>query len=240
MAVDQVPCYTTRSWSHAGSWRRRRAAAKNTPSCASRDCSATVQAAPSIPSRFTQPLFAIVVPFRESPQQDRRAQLNAFEQHMTKFLGGRRFVIVVVQQTDDGRAFNRGALLNVGFIEAQLHAGGDTPLASVVFHDVDLLPSPGLLRFYAEPPLAGRPTHIAAPSTWRKYAMPGYEAVFFGGVTALCPADFKKANGFPNEYWGWGMEDDQVLAHPAHPPAIARLPPGPHPLDLSCRARCRS
>ena len=35
--------------------------------------------------------------------------------------------------------------------------------------------------------------------------------VFFGGVTALHPPDFKRANGFPNSYWGWGME---VCAQP--------------------------
>ena len=128
---------------------------------------------------------------------------------MGKFLSGRRFVIIVVQQTDDGRAFNRGALLNVGFVEAQRLAGS-AELASVIFHDVDLLPSPGLLKWYLDPPEPGRPTHIASPSAWGKYAMPGYEAVFFGGVTALHPADFGRANGFPNEYWGWGMEDDQL------------------------------
>ena len=155
------------------------------------------------------PLVAIVVPFREQAQQDRKAQLDAFVKHMTQFLRGRRFAIVVAQQSHDGRSFNRGALLNVGFVEARRLAGA-APLASVVFHDVDLLPSPGLLKWYLEPPSAGRPTHIAAPSAWGKYAMPGYEAVFFGGVTALHPADFGRANGFPNDYWGWGMEDDQL------------------------------
>ena len=40
--------------------------------------------------------------------------------------------------------------------------------------------------------------------------MPGYEEIFFGGVTALHPADFEAANGYPNDYWGWGAEDDQL------------------------------
>ena len=93
---------------------------------------------------------------------------------------------------------------------AQRLAGSEKMLASIIFHDVDLLPSAGLLPWYTDPPICGRPTHIAAPSTWTKYAMPGYEEVFFGGVTALHPDDFERANGFPNEYWGWGMEDDQL------------------------------
>ena len=126
---------------------------------------------------------------------------------MARFLRGARFIIIVAEQTDDGRAFNRGALLNAGFQEAQRLA----PLASIILHDVDLLPSDGLLRWYTEAPAQGRPTHIAGPTTWAKYAsMQGYEEIFFGGVTALHPPDFESANGYPNDYWGWGMEDDQL------------------------------
>lgn len=160
----------------------------------------------------TDTVVGILVPFREQREQDRAAQLRAFVEHMSRFLhgGGRaRFIIVVAQQSDDGRAFNRGQLLNVAFREAQRSAA-PAPLASAIFHDVDLLPSTSLLRWYQEPPAKGRPTHIAGPSTWRKYDMPGYNAVFFGGVTALHPADFEAANGYPNHYWGWGAEDDQL------------------------------
>ncbi len=129
---------------------------------------------------------------------------------MGAFLRGdsTRFVVVVVEQSDDDRRFNRGQLLNVGFREARSECGQQ--LVSAIFHDVDLLPSPGLLRYYAEPPRRGRPAHIAAPTTWRKYDMPGYSDIFFGGVTAFHPPDFEACNGYPNEYWGWGMEDDQL------------------------------
>ena len=34
---------------------------------------------------------------------------------------------------------------------------------------------------------------------------------YFGGVT-MFPIDlFKKVNGYSNEYWGWGFEDDDLL-----------------------------
>ena len=129
---------------------------------------------------------------------------------MGRFLNDEaRFLVVVVVQSDDGRRFNRGQCLNVGYREAVRHFA-PSPLASVILHDVDLLPSAGLRRFYVEPPRPGRPTHLAAPSAWGKYDMPGYSDVFFGGVTAFHPPDFEACNGFPNDYWGWGMEDDQV------------------------------
>ena len=53
------------------------------------------------------------------------------------------FLVVVAEQTHDGCAFNRGALLNAGFLEAQ-KAIKTGRFASVILHDVDLLPSPGL------------------------------------------------------------------------------------------------
>lgn len=33
---------------------------------------------------------------------------------------------------------------------------------------------------------------------------------YFGGVSALTPDQYMKINGFPNEYWGWGGEDDDI------------------------------
>uniref|UniRef100_A0A8D0GEF5 Beta-1,4-galactosyltransferase n=1 Tax=Sphenodon punctatus TaxID=8508 RepID=A0A8D0GEF5_SPHPU len=36
-------------------------------------------------------------------------------------------------------------------------------------------------------------------------------AGYFGGVSGLSKAQFLKINGFPNEYWGWGGEDDDIF-----------------------------
>jgi len=92
-----------------------------------------------------------------------------------------------------------------GFVEAQRHSSA---LASAIFHDCDLLPPPGLLRWYTTPPQRGQVVHLAGAGSWGKYVMPGYD--FLGGVTAFHPADFEACNGYPNDYWGWGMEDDQL------------------------------
>jgi hypothetical protein len=34
---------------------------------------------------------------------------------------------------------------------------------------------------------------------------------YFGGVTLFNVQDFKIINGYSNEYWGWGFEDDDLL-----------------------------
>lgn len=48
------------------------------------------------------------------------------------------------------------------------------------------------------------PLTFSPPSCRLPYA--GY----FGGVSGLSKKQFLKINGFPNEYWGWGGEDDDI------------------------------
>lgn len=33
---------------------------------------------------------------------------------------------------------------------------------------------------------------------------------YIGGAVAFSKEDFKRINGFPNNFWGWGGEDDEM------------------------------
>jgi predicted glycosyltransferase involved in capsule biosynthesis len=53
------------------------------------------------------------------------------------------------------------------------------------------------------------PTHLATRAEQFNWALP-YDG-YFGGVTIFDRESFKTINGYANEYWGWGAEDDDVF-----------------------------
>jgi hypothetical protein len=136
---------------------------------------------------------AILVPYRDNPAKERSSQLKAFVEHFSKGLW-KEFPVYIIEQSEDDRAFNRGALLNIGARLAKKHS-------HMILHDVDLLPDETMLSYYTMVP--DHPVHIG--TVWRtKYT----SERFLGGILSLTWKDFEKVNGYPNQFWGWGGEDD--------------------------------
>lgn len=141
--------------------------------------------------------LGIIVPYR-----NREDQLQRFKKEIPDFLKNQsitEYSIIVVNQTDK-KKFNRGKLLNIGFLEAEKQ-GCDY----VIFHDVDMLP------VTADYSYSSKPLQIA-----NKFLKDGefnrtIQRNYFGGVTLFSVEDFKLINGYSNKYKGWGFEDDDLL-----------------------------
>jgi hypothetical protein len=155
---------------------------------------------------------AIIVPYRDlHPSQDRSKQLHQFVPHMKYFLDGlvasrkiQDYHIYIIEQSDDRRKFNRGKLLNIGFDFALKRSEKHPPRHNLfIFHDVDLLPQSNLGDWYARYPT--RPIHIAR--VWDRYSN---NQKYFGGIVSFSEDDMKRINGYPNTFWGWGGEDDEM------------------------------
>ena len=137
--------------------------------------------------------LAIIVPYR-----DRRKQLDVFIPHMDSFFQnkGIDYQIIVAEQRDD-RPFNRGKLCNAVFDLIK------DDFDYFCFHDVDLLP----LTDDCDYSYVDKPTHVAAIID--DVYLP-YEE-FIGGVFLINKEHFEQINGFSDEYWGWGYEDNDLL-----------------------------
>jgi beta-1,4-galactosyltransferase 4 len=115
--------------------------------------------------------MTIIIPYRNRPEH-----LAQFVPHMRAYLPYVK--IVVVEQADD-KPFNRGRLINIGYLEAKPDY--------FVAHDVDMLPievdyspNPGVTQ------LAGSKIQL------RDY---------LGGVTMFEPTTFEKVGGYHNDYF---------------------------------------
>ena len=135
------------------------------------------------------------------PHRDREEHLIIFKKHITEYLNKQNilFELIIVEQTND-KPFNRGKLLNIGFIEAE-RLGCDY----VVFHDVDMLPID--VDYSYSPDVLQLANNFISDTDYTKEIYDGY----FGGVTMFPIDSFKKVNGYPNDFWGWGFEDDELL-----------------------------
>lgn len=151
---------------------------------------------------------ALIVPYRSIEGKDKYAEylvqfvtrISAQMREAMKKQPGSSFEIYVVEQTEDHK-FNRGILLNIGFLEA-LKDGRNI----FIFHDADLVPkdSDEMMALYVKYPTI--PIHIA--KCWDRYT--GNKAYnYLGGILSVSEKDFKTANGFPNNFYGWGGEDDE-------------------------------
>jgi len=165
----------------------------------------------------------IVVAYRNSKDNARKKQLQIFKQQMELiFKDQTKYHLYIVEQESERKdydklsdpikqegstmaKFNLGRLKNIGFELAAKENKG-VKNAYYVLSDVDLLPSEGLVDDYLKYPKI--PIHLGNRGT--RYNKDGKDKDFLGGVLSVSKQDFEKANGYPNNFWGWGGEDEAL------------------------------
>jgi hypothetical protein len=145
--------------------------------------------------------LAICVPYRDPGDGSRLSHLTEFVPYLDKFLSDRNFdfKIFVSHQCDD-KLFNRSKMKNIAF-DIACKEGYDY----FAFHDVDMLPEDGADYSYPK----DYPIHIATNLSQWNYTLRDIE--YFGGCVLFTKEQFEKVNGYYNEYWDWGMEDDDLF-----------------------------
>ncbi|XP_029468031.1 beta-1,4-galactosyltransferase 1-like [Rhinatrema bivittatum] len=139
---------------------------------------------------------AVIIPFR-----NRDVHLKYWLYYLHPILQRQQldYGVYVINQ-DGEETFNRAKLMNVGFAEALK----DYDYDCFVFSDVDLIPMDdrNIYKCYLQP------RHIAVSTDKFGFKLPYKQS--FGGVIALSKDQFQEINGFSNNYWGWGGEDDDI------------------------------
>lgn len=141
--------------------------------------------------------LAICVPYR-----NREQHMNEFVPYMSEFLTnqGIEHKIFIAHQADD-KLFNRGKMKNIAFDIARKE-GYDY----FCFHDIDMLPENDSADYsYCEE----APVHLSYYLSDYGYKLPYLEN--FGGALMFTKEQFEKVNGYYNDYWDWGAEDDDLF-----------------------------
>lgn len=134
--------------------------------------------------------LSLIVPYRH-----REEHLEKFIPYMKNYLTKQNinYEIIIVEQADT-QPFNRAKLMNIGV----LNAAKDSEY--FIFHDVDLLPI--------------NIDYSYCNHTKKLFAFiddKQFGETIFGGATLVPKEIFYDINGFSNNYWQWGKEDDDFL-----------------------------
>jgi N-terminal region of glycosyl transferase group 7/N-terminal domain of galactosyltransferase len=138
--------------------------------------------------------LTLVIPFR-----DRDAHLRQLLPPLTSTLREQRlsFRVLVVEQ-EPGGLFNRGKLINIGM----QHAAEVSDYYCL--HDVDAVP---VVANYACP---SQPLRLVSKILGDEGEAHRTDYYFSGAISIRKEQAFA-ANGYSNEYWGWGKEDDDFF-----------------------------
>lgn len=135
------------------------------------------------------------------PYRNRKEHLEKLVPHLSNHLNkqGIEHKFYVGHQVDD-KLFNRGAMKNIA-AQVAFNDGCDY----IAWHDVDMLPHEE--SDYSYP--TENPVHIATKLSKYNYGL-GYDQ-YFGGVVIFTKEQVEKTNGYSNDYWDWGQEDDDLF-----------------------------
>ncbi|KAI8772560.1 beta-1,4-N-acetylgalactosaminyltransferase bre-4 isoform X1 [Biomphalaria glabrata] len=160
--------------------------------------------------------LAIIIPYR-----NRYPHLHITLQNLLPILKRQQVdaTFFVIEQAPPS-TFNKGAVMNAGFLEAEKLGNFDC----YIFHDVDLIPLNDRNLYRCE----SNPRHYAVAMNKYNYTLP-YPHLF-GGINGFSKEQYLKVNGNSNLYVGWGGEDDDIMFRLKsknytilrYPPQIAR------------------
>lgn len=181
-------------------------------------------------------LTVIIIPFlrREANLRDLLLNLHSFLQR--QYI---QYRIIVAEQFNSNEKFNKGRLYNAAFqfIHEMYDWSHETRVDNfypesksnyeeirlnnnrirlkidcIVMHDVDLIPESDLNSYKCQE----APRHLSLSIRRfgkhrfiNEYEKSPYD-LLIGGVLVLKPSVYQLINGFSNEYWNWGAEDDDL------------------------------
>lgn len=147
--------------------------------------------------------IAIITIYRNTPDNKRWMELKQFIKKIKVLLKYGQIDLFIIEQSQDRQPFNIGKLKNIGFQKALEH----NPFYSFfIFSDIDIIPDKKLCSYYFNL-IEG----ISCLATRGTIYNNRNGSCFMGSCIGIDRKSFEKINGYPNNFWGWGGEDECLL-----------------------------
>ena len=160
--------------------------------------------------------IAIITCFRDLENGERERERRVYVQLMNKLMAPYcNFHIYIIEQSDDGELFNIGKLKNIGYeIANKKNNNGENgrnrgEFDHFIFTDIDVIPNYDLMKYLLITP--EEPISLAIRGTRYESKDKMIRKVFLGALLNFSKKNIEDINGYPNNYWGWGGEDDSLI-----------------------------
>jgi hypothetical protein len=148
--------------------------------------------------------YIFLLPYRaRSPNEVRRQEIMNALDSITSYFPAKKipYTVIVVEQNNDD-PFNKGLILNAGFIESEKY---NTMPRIYVHMNVDYI-----LDTSREFPQELNDFTKGFIEIYNMNLDNNLPVTYIGGGCAFDPDSYKRVNGFPNDIWGWGGEDNAL------------------------------
>jgi hypothetical protein len=135
--------------------------------------------------------IAIIIPHQNNIEYLKKFLSYIQKKSMIEIQKNNRMDIYVIDQNNADK-FNRGLLLNIGYLIAMKHFSYDR----YIFHNINYYPDEQMFEQYFK--FINYNIHFVSNT----------QDNFIGGVFAIKKEDFDKINGFPNNFFGQNTENE--------------------------------
>lgn len=142
-------------------------------------------------------MIKVSIPYRGMPKSKQRML-----QILESFSDDKDVQFQIVEQSEDGRRFNLGKMINVGF--DLFSKASDTDDWTYFFHPIDLFPKQGFAPYRS-----GAELLLQNKIDICSYNIPEKDLHYRS--CSYRPDAYRKFNGYTNNFWGWGAEDDEFF-----------------------------
>lgn len=145
---------------------------------------------------ITNITHVVLIPF-----MNRNDELSLWLEHMIPYLdnnlGKDKYYIFIINQNNDKKLFNKGALVNIGFLKIKKIFKEHYVNIQIIIHDVDIyINKDNPIDYNTKRGVVKHPYGVKRPQ---------FGGVL-GGIVIIFATDYELSGGMAN-YMGWGGED---------------------------------